>query len=86
MLFNVYVLQCNDGTCYVGMTSDLKRRMQQHEYGQVFYTKIRLPVKLIFVEQANDRKAARVREKYWKSGAGREKLKRITADLPMGKA
>ena len=61
---------------YVGMTSNINRRLSEHNKGEVFSTKgFRLWV-LIFSESCgSSRIFARKREKYWKSGVGKEKLK-----------
>ena len=63
---------------YVGMTSNLQQRLDEHNKGNVFSTKGFRPWEVIFTEKCgSDRKIARVREKYWKSGIGKEKLKNI---------
>ena len=43
-----YILECSDGTYYVGSTNNLDRRLNDHEKGQSRYTKSRLPVKLVY--------------------------------------
>ncbi|MBP9865844.1 MAG: GIY-YIG nuclease family protein [Candidatus Omnitrophica bacterium] len=71
----VYILQSQkDGQLYTGMTKDLSGRLEAHNHGRVPSTKHRLPLKLIYSEEVSNSQNARVREKYWKSGAGREKL------------
>jgi len=78
MAFWVYVLRSEkDSGLYVGMTKDLDRRIDEHNRGRVASTKSRMPLKIIYSEMASDRKSARVREKYWKSGAGREKIQML---------
>ena len=54
-----YILQCSDGSYYVGSTNDLERRLSEHQQGLAAqYTKRRRPVKLVYsaefdnVEQA----------------------------------
>ncbi|MFH1876601.1 MAG: GIY-YIG nuclease family protein [Candidatus Omnitrophota bacterium] len=48
----VYILVCSDGTYYTGYTPDLKRRVTLHNAGKgAKYTKIRLPVALIWWKQ-----------------------------------
>jgi len=43
----VYLLECKDGTYYCGITTDLQRRVQQHNAGTASkYTRSRLPVKV----------------------------------------
>ena len=42
-----YILECSDGTYYVGSTIDLERRLNQHQTGEgAAYTRSRLPVRL----------------------------------------
>jgi predicted GIY-YIG superfamily endonuclease len=49
--FYVYILQCCDGSYYVGMTDDLERRIAEHNNGAfVGYTSMRLPVALVWVD------------------------------------
>ena len=88
MKYSIYVLQSvKDQRFYTGMAKDLRKRLEEHNQGKVTSTKLRIPFKLIYSEEVSDRKLARVREKYWKSGAGREKIKKmLTADLPLGKS
>ena len=42
----VYLLECSDGTFYVGSTRDLERRLEQHSTGNIGFTHRRRPVKL----------------------------------------
>jgi putative endonuclease len=72
----VYVLQSDlDGGFYVGLTADVDRRLEQHNQGWQRSTKGRRPWKLRLTEQCGNRAEARAREKYWKSGQGRERLR-----------
>ena len=44
-----YILECSDGSLYVGRTRDLDRRLEQHRLGQgATYTRRRLPVRLVW--------------------------------------
>ncbi len=51
-MFTVYILQCNDGTYYVGSTNDIERRLHHHNTSKAgaHYTKIRRPVTLVYSE------------------------------------
>jgi len=62
---------------YVGMTSNLDRRIQEHNSGKERTTKAYRPFKLLYIEQCRDRVTGRKREKYWKSGVGKEKLRQL---------
>ena len=59
----VYVLRCRDGTLYTGATTDVARRLAQHNAGRgAAYTRARRPVELAHAEPASDRGAALRRE------------------------
>jgi putative endonuclease len=76
-MFYVYVLKSEkDGRFYKGMTSFLEKRVKQHNLGQNKSTKGFLPWDLVYYEEFQTRGEARIREKYFKSGEGREFLKR----------
>ena len=74
-----YVLRCADGLIYTGSTSDLNKRMREHESGTCQTTACRRPVKLIYFEACLDANAARQRELQLKTGYGRAYLKRRLA-------
>ena len=58
-----YILQCNDGTYYTGWTNDLQKRIEAHNCGNgAKYTKSRLPVKLMYVEEHSSKQEAMARE------------------------
>ena len=62
---------------YIGLTSDLDERISRHNNGYERTTKAYLPFRLIYSEKLNTRYEARVREKYLKSGIGKEYLKQL---------
>lgn len=48
----MYILECADGSYYVGSTKDLERRLSEHQEGLgAKYTSRRLPVKLVYSEE-----------------------------------
>ncbi len=52
MIGYMYILKCADGSYYTGSTTDLERRLAQHQCGEsANHTKNRLPVKLIYYEK-----------------------------------
>lgn len=60
----VYMVRCNDNTLYTGITTDLARRLAEHNtptYG-ARYTRTRRPVKLVYSESAASRSDASKRE------------------------
>jgi len=75
-MFHVYVLRSQkDGTLYIGLTNNLERRLMQHNEGKTQSTCSRRPFDLMLSETFPTRQAARDREKFYKSGFGRELLK-----------
>ena len=59
----VYILSCNDGTLYTGITDNLSRRFAQHCAGKgAKYTRGRAPLKLVYAERCADHSDALRRE------------------------
>jgi putative endonuclease len=58
-----YIVECADGTYYTGWAVDPERRVAVHNKGRgARYTRMRLPVKLVYVEPQPDRPTAMKRE------------------------
>jgi len=64
-----------DERIYVGISSNIENRLKYHNLGKVFSTKGYRPWKLFYKEFVGNRLKARKREKYLKSGCGKEFLK-----------
>ena len=62
---------------YVGLTDNINRRINQHNSGKSKTTKPYAPFDLIYSEKLETRSEARMREKYLKSGSGKELLKTL---------
>ena len=76
----LYVIKSEvNGDLYVGICKDVERRIGGHQAGKNRYTKGLRPWKLMQVEEYPDWSAARQKEKYYKSGIGKEYLKRLLA-------
>ena len=76
--WEVYILGCGDGSLYTGMTNDLDRRLNAHRKGTASrYTRSRLPVKLLYREEAGGRSAALKREAEIKKMSRTEKISMI---------
>lgn len=72
----VYLLiSKKDLSWYIGETSDLRRRFHNHNNGLSRYTNQHKPYKLVYYEAYENKKDAKGRERYLKSGPGRLKLK-----------
>jgi predicted GIY-YIG superfamily endonuclease len=72
-----YIVECSDGTYYTGWTIDPERRVKVHNAGRgARYTRMRLPVKLVYLESLPDRASAMKRERAIKTltRAGKKKL------------
>jgi putative endonuclease len=76
-VFFVYMVRCADGTLYTGWTTDLARRVSQHNAGRgARYTRMHAPVALVYREEVADRSAALRRERAIKK-LDRERKERL---------
>src|SRR3989339_219432 len=72
-MYTVYVLQSTTHTyLYVGLTHNLLKRVKQHQDGREKTTRPYRPFRLVYEEHVPSRARARTREKYLKSGCGKE--------------
>lgn len=70
-VFFVYVLESlKDKKRYIGFTTNLRKRLEEHGRGLSFATKSRLPMKLIYFEACTNEDDAKRREIYLKSTKG----------------
>ncbi len=77
MAFFCYIVECADGTYYTGWTTDPERRVKQHNAGRgAKYTRVHGPVRLVYVEEQEDRGSAMKREVAIKR-MGRDGKKRL---------
>ena len=77
-MFYVYVLRSlKNGRHYTGSTNNLERRLIEHNSGQTKYTSQAGPFELIYKETYNTKLEASRRERFLKTGRGRELLKEI---------
>lgn len=75
-MFIVYIIENSQGKLYIGQTGNLEKRILDHnELGKGYTSKFR-PWKLIYSEKVESRKIAMAREKYLKTGAGRDWIKK----------
>ena len=79
----VYILECNDQTLYIGSTTDIARRLHQHNTAKngAHYTKIRRPVTLKYSEELPTLGEARSREAALKRLSRAEKLMLVSGSL-----
>lgn len=77
-MYKVYAIKSEiKNYIYVGLTQDLTERIKRHNRGYEKTTKPYRPFKIIYVEECENRIEARKREKYLKSGIGKEFLKKL---------
>ncbi len=64
-MWHIYIVRCADSTLYTGITTDIIRRLREHN-GEIIrgaaYTKLRRPVKLVYTETTETRSSALKRE------------------------
>ncbi len=77
----VYMLECSDGSLYVGSARNLDARVYQHSIGEgAAYTRRRLPVRLVWHEEHENIGAAFAREKQVQNWSRAKRLALIAGD------
>ena len=77
-MYFVYILECNDGSLYTGITTDLARRFEEHKKGSGgHYTRSRKVVKMVYSEKRPDRSSASKREAAIKRLSRAQKLQLV---------
>jgi putative endonuclease len=83
MTYFLYMLRCADDTLYTGITTDLDRRLVEHNGSGIAggagakYTRARRPVQLVYTKKYKDRSGASVAEAAMKKLTREEKLKLV---------
>jgi len=78
----LYILSCNDGSLYTGITKDIARRIKMHQDGKASrYTRTRRPVQLMYQESCTNRTQALIREYTVKSYPRKKKRRLLHLDL-----
>ncbi len=73
--YHVYIVECSDGSLYTGYTTDIDRRMNQHNQGKASrITRTKLPVSLVYYEIFADKSSALKREAEIKTWPRSKKL------------
>lgn len=79
VFFYVYVLKSLvDGDKYVGFTTRLRKRIEEHQQGKNFSTMFRRPFKLVYFEACLSEEDAKRRERYLKTTGGKRFLAKTT--------
>lgn len=75
-MYYVYILQSEkNGKLYKGVTGDLKKRVKEHNIGNVPFAKNLMPWQIVYYEAFLSKADATREEKFLKSGKGRERIK-----------
>ena len=64
-MYKVYIIKCSDNTLYTWITTDLDKRLKQHNWEILWwakYTRSRQPVELVYFEESENRSKATKRE------------------------
>ena len=80
--WKVYIVECADGTYYTGITTDIERRILEHNYSfkSAKYTRSRRPVRLVYEESHADRSLASKREYQIKKMKRKDKVSLINSN------
>jgi putative endonuclease len=63
MNWQIYIILCSDNSLYTGITTDIERRLRQHESGRgAKYFRGRQPMELVYLENGHSRSSASKRE------------------------
>jgi len=78
-MYSLYIVKCSDGTLYTGITTDLERRIKEHNSTELGakYTRGRRPVKLVYCKKFKNRSLASKAESSIKKLSKKEKMKII---------
>lgn len=78
-MYHLYIVQCKDGSLYTGITTDLNRRIKEHNTSVLGakYTRTRKPVRLVYTKEFKDRSLSLKEELRIKNLSRREKIELI---------
>jgi len=81
-MYFIYLLECRDGSLYAGMTTDVERRLKEHQSGKASaYTKAHGALAMVYVEERKDRGDALRREAEIKRLSRAEKLALVAGGM-----
>ncbi len=82
-MFYTYILRSEkDKSYYIGTTSNLTNRLQEHNFGNTNYTKLKRPWVLLYSEEFSTRGLSVVRERQLKKIKNRSVLEKIIGEGP----
>jgi putative endonuclease len=80
--WSVYILKCKDRCLYTGITTDPKRRFEEHRSGKGgSFTRAHKPVRIVYIEEMKSRSRALRREAQIKKMARNKKLDLIISAI-----
>ena len=82
-MYFVYIVECEDGKLYTGITADINRRLKEHRHQGSHFTSYNHSVKLLFKEPCRNKREAAGREKQIKGWARAKKLALAQGDLAL---
>ena len=85
-MYYTYILISEDGArTYTGVTSDIDRRLKEHNSGKEKSTRPHLPYKVLYVESHETMTSARRKEVYFKSTSGRREIRQFLINYKQGR-
>jgi putative endonuclease len=82
-MYFVYILRCSDGSLYTGITTDVKRRLEEHKVGiGSRYTRAKKGEEIVYVEECENRSIASKRENQIKRMDRKKKLELFSIKKP----
>ena len=82
-MWYLYILKCQKDVLYTGITSNLKRRFQEHKRGEPNFTRNNPAIEIVYQEQFSDKYQAAKREKQIKSWTRKKKWALIQGELEL---
>ncbi len=80
-MYWVYVLQSGrDSGLYTGVTSNLRRRIREHNAGKVKSTRNRRPLRIVYHEAFHSKNEAAARERYFKTAKGGVEKRKLAGE------
>ena len=78
-LWYMYIVECSDKSLYTGVTTDINRRVDEHNYSKkgAKYTRSRRPVRLVYFEEFKDKSSAFKAESKFKKLTRKNKLRHV---------
>ena len=85
-MYFIYIVKCKDETYYTGYTTNIEKRIKAHNEGKgAKYTRGRLPVKLVYWEQYEEKTQALKREYAIKQLTRKQKQQLIRRSIDVSK-